>query len=119
MKTCHLGTFPLVGVGKVWKEDWMGYRDLFDDIRWTRADCARHLPRFFGEPDYSATIHRFRGNTVGEARQLLGIVTAWVEYGRSIQGGCPTTPDRFGDSVPEVASTRRFSPISCSRQPPV
>lgn len=97
MKTCHLGTFPLVGVGKVWKEDWLGYRDLFDHIRWTRADCARHWRRFFGEPVYSATIHRFRGSSVTEARMLLGIATAWVEYGRSVEvqpKSVPATPEK-------------------------
>jgi hypothetical protein len=86
MKIRHLGTLRLGGEGKVWSEDWLGYRDMFDNIRWTRKDCARHLRRFCGKPAYSAKIHRFRGSSVTEARMLLGIVTAWAECGRAGEG---------------------------------
>lgn len=86
MRIRHLGTFRLGGEGKVWSENWLGYRDMFDYIHWTRRDCARHWRRFYGEPEYSAKIHRFRGSSVTEARALLGIVTAWAEYGRSVEG---------------------------------
>lgn len=84
MKIRHLGTFRLGGEGKVWSENWLGYRDMFDYIHWTRQDCARHFRRFYGEPQYSAKIHRFRGSSVTETRMLLGIVTAWAECGRSV-----------------------------------
>lgn len=83
MKIRHLGTFRLRGEGKVWSENWLGYRDMFDNIRWMRKDCGRHWRRFYGEPEYSAKIHRFRGSSVTEARMLLGIVTAWAECGRA------------------------------------
>lgn len=86
MKIRHLGTFRLGGEGKVWSENWLGYRDMFDYIHWTRQDCARHLRRFYGEPEYSAKIHRFRGSSVTEARMVLGIVTAWAECERVGQG---------------------------------
>lgn len=83
MKIRHLGTFRLDGEGKVWSENWLGYRDMFDYIHWTRQDCARHFRRFYGEPEYSAKIHRFRGSSVTEARMVLGIVTAWAECRRA------------------------------------
>ena len=86
MKIRHLGTFRLDGEGKVWSEDWLGFRDMFDNIRWMRKDCGRHWRRFFGKPAYSAKIHRFRGSSVTETRMLLGIVTAWAECRRSVEG---------------------------------
>ena len=92
MKIRHLGTIRLDGEGKVWSEDWLGFRDMFDNIRWMRKDCGRHWRRFFGKPAYSAKIHRFRGSQT-EARMLLGIVTAWAECGRSVE------PAGKGDSA--------------------
>ncbi len=110
MKIRHLGTFRLDGEGKVWSENWVGYRDMFDIIRWTRKDCARHWRRFFGEPEYTAKIHRFRGSSVTEARMVLGIVTAWVECGRSVEGAAKADSDTPG----QVTGTNGESPANPS-----
>jgi hypothetical protein len=115
MKIRHLGTFRLGGEGKVWSENWLGYRDMFDNIRWTRKDCARHYRRFFGEPAYSAKIHRFRGSSVTEARMVLGIVTAWAECERvgKAGSGISQAPAKSQRSAPVQAGKPPASPIPC------
>ncbi len=111
MKIRHLGTFRLGGEGKVWSENWLGYRDMFDNIRWTRRDCARHYRRFFGEPAYSAKIHRFRGSSVTEARMLLGIVTAWAECERVGQGSASADTPTPGKVTGTTGQRRANPPI--------